>query len=143
MTVARLLIASLLAALFCCPRLGAQAIRIVQPPPDCRVFRVAAENPFSDSKLYVQRRVAWHIEKATAGALATTALEHIGVPRRIAALTPALFTIALHIRGIVRRTYALNPMDWLADAWMVSPAAMRPTTWLVGYAVLDVCWASP
>lgn len=133
-----LFIAPLLAGLCFAGHLRAQSLH-----ERCDLTRRAYDNPFSDSWGYVQPRYAWHIEKATAGALTTTLLEHLHVPRLVAMSFPALVTIALHVRGIARHTYRFNGMDWLADAWMVSPAAMRPVPYLAGYALTGVCFASP
>lgn len=135
------LLAPLIAGLFAMP-VNAQ-IRIVQPAPDCRLSRRMYDNPFSDSRGYWQPRYAWHVERTLTGLVASAVLRRAHVPRPVAVVVPALVVTALHVRGVIRGVYPLNPMDWFADAWMMSAAAMRPGFWLVGYAATGICFASP
>lgn len=117
------LLAPLLAGLLALP-LSAQ---------DCRVFRMAWDNPYDDRHFYRAPRIAWHAEKAGLSWLAMKK-----VPRWV----PAVFVTALHVRGVARGTYRLNLADWIADAWIVSLPAMPKRLALVSY-LPAACFASP
>lgn len=117
-------------------------LRVVQPAPDCRVFRSALDNPYDDTHLYSQPRIAWHVERMVAGALLTRALVKARVPARVARWAPAALSLALHVRGYARKAYPVNPGDWLADAFTFSASNLPLKVVAVAY-LPAACLSSP
>lgn len=108
---------------------------------DCRIWQMAQDNPFSDSRHYTQPRIAWHAEKAAASWVGVTVARKLHAPKW-ARVVPALVVTALHVRGTIRRTYRVNAADWIADAWIVSLPFLPRTVAAVSY-LPAACYASP
>lgn len=116
-------------------------IAVVQPKPDCRLFREAWDQPTGTYSVR-QPRIAWHAERAVLGGLATKALERGHVPKPIARFAPAAVQTGLHVYGVLRHEYPLNPGDWFADDFIASPATMPWPLYASLYGP-TACLASP
>jgi len=146
------------------PHIGAQGLKVSQPPANCDLTQRKFDNPFSDTKGYVQPRIAWHAEYAVASmgiAYAVHRVTHLPGWASAAAATIAIGVVP-HVRSVlIQRRYPINPGDLAFDFWdRATPGfwvighrddATRPVwknhlisggTWLLGYAAL-ACYASP
>jgi hypothetical protein len=121
--------------------LGAQGFKITQPPPNCRILDKRLDNPYDDTHHYLQPRMAWHAEYATASLLTGFALRKwTRLPNWVIGIAPTFaFGIAPHVRGgIIKRSYPINPLDWAFDAW----TRAGPSFWIVAHRddSTDVVW---
>jgi hypothetical protein len=152
-----LVLATLLASCSTTPAPAfAQGFRVVQPAPDCNLGRRAFDNPFSDTKGYVQPRIAWHVEYAVGTALLTWAIDKATPLPKWASATTATVLVGVvpHARSVFwQRRYPINPGDLAFDLVnrstpfvMVSSAPARRwlafSTWLAADALLS-CLSSP
>lgn len=142
----------------------AQGFRVRQPPANCNLAERKFDNPFSDTKGYVQPRIAWHAEYAVASmgiAYAVHRITHLPGWASAAAATVAIGVVP-HVRSVlIQRRYPINPGDLAFDFWdRATPAfwvighrddstrtvwknhGIATGTWLLGYAAL-ACYASP
>ena len=143
---------------------GAQGLKVTQPPGDCNLIERKFDNPFSDTKGYVQPRIAWHAEYAVASmgiAYAVHRITHLPGWASAAAATIAIGVVP-HVRSVlIQRRYPIDPGDLAFDFWdRATPAfwmvghrddstrtvwknhMIAGGTWLLGYAAL-ACYASP
>lgn len=129
----RALLALALLSVVAAPVAHCQGLRIVQPPPDCRLFAPAFDNPFSDTKGYTQPRIAWHAEYAVASYAAASLVRKVThLPPWLSATVAAVgIGVLPHVRSvIIQRRYPINPGDLAYDA--VNRAT--PFVWLAGHS---------
>jgi hypothetical protein len=135
-------------------------LRFSYPQPDCRLARMAYDNPLSDHWGWRMRRWEWHTGYAVASVGISEALSRTTrmSPMTAAIATTALIGLGPHLRGgLFQQKYAINPRDWIADIlvrsapiWIAAMRRERSTSdrvataagFFTAYAAV-ACWSSP